>query len=272
MVGQRVAASPTTARQVERGGLLVGNHSWARRAAHRGLLGRCAVHHPAHQRPAAKRWCPSAAAGATRRTARPTPGSRPPSAAPAASPCCGTSTLATGRAVRRSRSPPGSWAGCARRAETSCSSTTGWGTARLDRRRAARDPRSRCSGVLLRRPRRTRSPRVPRTPVATLSLRPADRAVTEDRDAVAVVRLSGPAGRDTTVQLRVGPGTALSGRDYTRPARSVVIPAGRLSAEVADPGAARRPRRTDRTIHGPVGEAGRGPARWRSPPDRGQGR
>lgn len=234
MVGQRVDSAPGAAQQVERAGFLVGNHSFA----HEDLTGLSSE--------AVRSTVRRTDASLRRVGVHPLPLMRPP---------YGAIDGRVAAAIRSTGHVPVLWDVDPRDWES--------GTADQIAARILGGLRPHGSNIVLQHDGVGNSPAsiaaVPQvirtarargycfvaldeegrpgfpTPVATLSLRPADRRVTEGRPAAAVVRLSGPAGRDTTVRLTVSAGTARSDLDYTRPARSIVIPAGRLSAQVRIP-------------------------------------
>lgn len=70
------------------------------------------------------------------------------------------------------------------------------------------------------------------TPRADLLVRPRRGRVAEGDRVRAVVRLSAPAGRATSVRLVAANRSARAGRDYPRVATRVRIPAGRVTATV----------------------------------------
>lgn len=73
------------------------------------------------------------------------------------------------------------------------------------------------------------------TPTAKLSVRPKDRHVREGDRLELTVSLSKPAGRATTIRLKLKGRTASLGHDVERPGGLVRIPAGSLSARVPVP-------------------------------------
>ena len=230
MVGQRVAASPARARRVERAGFLVANHSWA----HQDMRTQTSAQVTATLR---------ATDRALRRAGtHPMRLMRPP---------YGALDDAARAGIRAAGMIPVLWTVDSRDWES--------GTARQVADRILAGLRPNQTNIVLQHDGVVRSPTsvsaVPRvirvardrgycfvaldengrpgfpTPRASVSVTDAR----EGRTAVATVRLTKPAGRDTSVRLRTRSLSADVRRDLDRVAGRVVVPAGRLRARVRIP-------------------------------------
>ena len=232
MVGQRVAAAPRLARQVERAGLLVANHSWA----HTDMTTQTSAQ----------------VAGTLRRTqaalrragTHPTRLMRPP---------YGALDDAARAGIRRAGFVPVLW--------TVDPRDWAGGTARQIANRILGGLRPNATNIVLQHDGVGHSPvSVDAVPMVIRGARsrgycftaldergrpgfPTPRAavsVTDTREggaAVATIRLSKPPGRATSMVLRTRSRTATVGKDVGRIARRVTIPAGSLSARVRIPAA-----------------------------------
>jgi peptidoglycan/xylan/chitin deacetylase (PgdA/CDA1 family) len=230
MVGERVAASPSTARLVERSGFLVGNHSYR----HQDLTGLSTEEIEATIR--------STAAALRDAGVQPTGLMRPP---------YGAVNARVYAAIRRTHLRPVLWnvdprdwaGGTADQIAARVLGQLHRGDNIVLQHDGVRNSPSSVAAVprIVSEARRRGycfvgldedgRPGFP-TARAALGVQPVDRHVAEGDRLHITVALDREVGRDTWVRIHLSGRTASVRRDLVRPAATVRIPAGRLNAEV----------------------------------------